>query len=221
MGGERLTPEDRERGNAIRREVYRKDAPRYDRWMGLGERVFLGAEHRGWVCSQATGATLEVAIGTGLNLPHYPPDVRLTGIDLSPEMLELARRRAAELQMTVELRLADAQDLPFPDAAFDSVVCTYGLCSVPDEVRTIAEMDRVLAPGGSLLLVDHIRSSVPPIVWLQRLLELHPKRIKGELTRRPSMGVRAAGLRILRADRSRLGMVERLMARKDPAGRSG
>ena len=133
MGGQRLSPEDRERRNARQRETYRAEAPSYDRSMGFGERWCFGSEHRGWACSQSSGATLEVAIGTGLNLPEYPVEVSLTGIDLSPEMLELARQRAADLGRSVGLGQGDAQELPFADATFDTVVCTYALCSVPDE----------------------------------------------------------------------------------------
>lgn len=214
MDPRRLSPEDRQLANEFQRHAYGAEAPAYDRSMGFAERWFFGAQHRVWACSQARGATLEVAIGTGLNLPHYPPDVALTGLDLSAEMLELASRRAADLGSSVELQVGDAQDLPFADASFDSVVCTYALCSVPDEVRAITEMDRVLRPGGLLILVDHIRSSVLPIVWLQRLLELSPKRIERELTRRPLVDVQAAGMEVVGSDRSRLGMVERLVARK-------
>lgn len=214
MSGQRLSPEDRDRGNEFQREAYGAEAPKYDRSMGLAEGWLFGSGHRGWACSQARGATLEVAIGTGLNLPHYPPDVELTAIDLSAEMLDLARQRAADLGRNVELRQGDAQELPFADASFDTAVCTYALCSIPDEVRTIAEMDRVLRPGGLLILVDHVRSSVTPVVWIQRLMELSPKRIERELTRRPMLEVRAAGLEVQRSDRSRLGMVERLVAQK-------
>ena len=219
VAGQRLSPEDRERGNARQRETYRAEAPRYDRSMGFGERWCFGSEHRGWACSQSSGATLEVAIGTGLNLPEYPAEVSLTGIDLSPDMLALARQRAVDLGRSVELRQGDAQELPFADATFDTVVCTYALCSVPDEVRTIDEMVRVLRPGGRLILVDHIRSSVPPILWIQRLIEwLSPKMVERELTRRPLPQVLAAGMELVRSDRSRLGMVERLVARKGVSG---
>jgi ubiquinone/menaquinone biosynthesis C-methylase UbiE len=213
MGGGRLTTEERERVNALQRETYRREAGRYDRSMAVGERFLFGTGHRTWVCARARGRTLEVAIGTGLNLALYPPDVQLTGLDLSPEMLDRARRRADDLGRAVDLREGDAQELPFPDASFDTVVCTYALCSVPDEVRTISEMERVLRPGGVLALVDHIRSSVPPILWIQRLLELGPRRIERELTRRPLLDVRAAGFEVVTSERFRLGMVERLVAR--------
>ena len=190
-------------------------APKYDDQMDFFERRVLGTEHRGWACSQAIGDTLEVAIGTGLNLPYYPQDVRLTGLDLSPEMLALAADSASNVDRRIELREGDAQELPFADACFDTIVCTYALCNVPDEVRVISEMRRVLKPGGHLILVDHVRSTVRPIFWLQRLYEFIPSRTKGEhMTRRPALHVMAAGFDIQARDRMRAGVVERLVAVK-------
>jgi hypothetical protein len=78
------TPEERARAIQVKRRLYAKEAPKYDREADFVERWVFGTEHRGWACSKATGDTLEVAIGTGLNLPHYPLDVSLTGVDLSP-----------------------------------------------------------------------------------------------------------------------------------------
>ena len=178
-----------------------------------GERWLLGTDHRPWACSRTTGRTLEVAIGTGLNLPHYPPGVRVTGIDLTPEMLAVARRRSADLGRSVDLTEGDAQALPFTDSTFDTVICTYAMCSVPDERATVLEMKRVLKPGGRLILLDHIRSSVAPLYWVQRLMEL-PSRNRDELTRRPREHVEAAGFTIEESDRLRAGVVERLVARK-------
>ena len=190
-------------------------APKYDDQMDFFERKVLGTEHRGWACSQAIGDTLEVAIGTGLNLPYYPQDVRLTGLDLSPEMLTLAAGSAAKIGRRLDLQEGDAQDLQFADACFDTVVCTYALCNVPDEVRVISEMRRVLKPGGHLILVDHVRSTVTPIFWLQRLYEFIPARTKGEhMTRRPALHVMAAGFEIQVRARMRAGVVERLVAVK-------
>jgi ubiquinone/menaquinone biosynthesis C-methylase UbiE len=210
-----LSPAERAEANQLRLRAYAKDASRFDKQMGFCERRVFGTEHRAWTCSQATGDTLEVAIGTGLNLPHYPADVRLTGLDLSPEMLELARSRAAELGRLVELKEGDAQDLPFPDSSFDTVVCTYSLCSVPDERRAVSEMKRVLKPAGRLILLDHIRSSVKPIFWFQRLVEAVTSRTEGEyMTRRPLIQVEAAGFEIQDRERMRAGVVERLIAVK-------
>ena len=209
-----LSPEERARGNEHQRRQYAKEAARYDRSSDLFERWLFGAGHRGWACSRATGRTLELAIGTGLNLPEYPDDAAVTGIDLTPEMLEQARRRAADLGRRVELCEGDAQALPFPDGAFDTVLATYAMCSVPDLPLTIAEAGRVLRSGGRLILVDHVRSSVTPLFWLQRLMELAPSRTQDELTRRPIDQVRAAGFKIERSDRLRAGVVERLVARR-------
>lgn len=215
-----LSPTERTRANQVRRRKYAREAPKYDKEMDLFERWFYGSEHRGWACAQAVGDTLEVAIGTGLNLPHYPADVCLTGLDLTPEMVALARSRARRIGRAIALREGDAQDLPFEDASFDTVVCTYGLCSVPDDARVISEMNRVLKPGGRLILVDHIRSSFPPIFWCQWLYELIWSRATGGyVTRRPASLVMAAGFRMQARDRLRAGIIERIVAVKP--GRQG
>ncbi|MEU0684431.1 class I SAM-dependent methyltransferase [Streptomyces albogriseolus] len=205
------------RSNERLRRYWDKHARSYDRQMRFFDRT-LFAESRTWVCSQADGDVLEVAVGTGLNLPLYPPGVRLTGIEWSPKMLAIARRRADELGRTADLREADAQALPFPDAAFDTVVCTLSLCAIPDDQCAIAEMSRVLKPGGRLLLLDHVPSTVFPLRAVQRLIELVTVPLGGEhLLRRPLPRVQAAGLQIEQRGRFKLGIVERLAARKPTA----
>jgi len=89
------------------------------------------------------------------------------------------------------------------------------LCSVPDDARAIAEMKRVLKPDGRLILVDHIRSNISAILWLQRAYEFIPSRTKGEfMTRRPAVHVARGGFDIVARDRLRAGIVERLVAVK-------
>jgi ubiquinone/menaquinone biosynthesis C-methylase UbiE len=208
------------RGDRLRR-YWDKQARSYDRDMRFWERILFG-DTRAWVCSQATGDVLEVAIGTGLNLCHYPKEVRLTGIDWSTEMLERAGRRATELGRIVDLREGGAQALQFPDASFDTVVCTFSLCTIPDERKAIAEMARVLRPGGRLLLADHVAAATPPAHAVQRLIELVTVPLGGEhLLRRPLNQVRGAGLQIERAERFKLGIVERVAARKLPESGEG
>jgi ubiquinone/menaquinone biosynthesis C-methylase UbiE len=110
----------------------------------------------------------------------------------------------------------DAHDLSYPDNSFDTVVCTYSLCNIPDPRRAVAEMKRVLRPRGKLILVDHVRSPVKPVFWLQKVIELFSAQLEGEhQTRRPLEYVKAEGFEIL--ERDRLGaasVVERLVARK-------
>lgn len=196
------------------RRYWDKHARSYDRQMRFFDRNLFG-ESRSWLCSQATGDVLEVAIGTGLNLPLYPPGVRLTGIEWSPQMLALARRRAEAIGRTADLSEGDAQALPFPDASFDTVVCTLALCAIPDDQRAIAEMSRVLKPGGRLLLLDHVASSARAVRAFQWLLERITVPLGGEhLLRRPLPLVQAAGLEVKQQSRFKLGIVERLAARK-------
>jgi len=195
------------------RSIWDREAPRYDRQMRVMERLLFG-DGRAWVCSQATGEVLEVAVGTGRNFAFYPDGVRLIGIDLSPAMLAIARARARRLGLDVELLEGDAQALAFPDASFDTVVCTLSLCNIPDPRQAIAEMKRVLRPGGRLLLLDHVRSSVAAVRVVQRLLEVLTTRFEDHLLRRPLVHVRAEGFRIERDERSKWGIVERVSAGK-------
>jgi ubiquinone/menaquinone biosynthesis C-methylase UbiE len=206
-----------EEPTAKARRVWDAFAPRYDRSMRFFERVQFGGG-RQWVCSRARGEVLEVAVGTGLNLPFYPPDVRLTGVDLSPAMLGVARTRAADLGREVDLREGDAQALPLPDASFDSVVCTLSLCAIPNPRVAIGEMWRVLRPAGRLLLLDHVGSNWWPVWAGQRLVEVFTARSAGEYqTRRQLPLVRAAGFIVEETRRLKAGTVERVAAMKPAA----
>ena len=100
---------------------------------------------------------LEVGVGTGKNLIYYPPDVDVTAIDFSPQMLSHAKKSAANLDITVELKLMDVQNLDFPDNSFDTVFGTFVFCSVPDPQMGLRELRRVCIPDGRLLLLEHIR----------------------------------------------------------------
>lgn len=210
-------PADRRAGaedTARVRAVYQRQAPYYDRIIAVADRLFFSGG-RAWVCRQARGRVLEVAIGTGRNLPHYPADVELIGIDLSPAMLARARERAERLGREVRLQEGDAQRLPFPDATFDTVVATLTLCSIPDDVTAVAEMARVLRTGGRLVLLDHVASPAPVIRAVQRVLDpLFVRLAADHLLRRPEVAVRAAGLSIDELHRSKRGIVTRLVAAK-------
>lgn len=195
--------------------IYEKDAPKYDRSMRFYERFLLG-DARQWACVRAQGDVLELAIGTGLNLPLYGAEVRLTGIELSPAMLLLAKQRAAELDREIDLRLGDAEALDeFGDGSFDTVICTYALCTIPDDRKAVSEAHRVLRPGGKLVLAEHVRSPMRAIRAGQRLLEPLMIRFEADhLLREPLEHVRAAGFVVDELVRTRLGIVECLAAHK-------
>jgi len=196
------------------RRIQDKEAPRYDRQISFFERILFGGG-REWVCSQAEGDVLELAAGTLRNLPHYPDGVSITAVELSPEMLAIGRQRAEELERDADLRVGDVQALDFDDQSFDTVVCTLGLCTIPDPRKAVAEAHRVLRPGGKLLLLEHVRSPALPVRTIERLLDPLAVRFAADhLTREPLEHLEAEGFEVQRLERSKWGIVERVAARK-------
>jgi ubiquinone/menaquinone biosynthesis C-methylase UbiE len=208
-----VTTANHDRTERVRRH-YDRSAESYDPLIAWAEGVFFGGG-REWVCSRARGETLEIAIGTGRNFPFYSKEISLIGVELSPRMLAIARRRARELGIEADLRPGDAQNLPFPDASFDTVVATLALCTIPDYRRAVTEAARVLRPGGFLLLLEHVRSPLLPVQLLQ--YALNPLSVllgHDHLLREPLRHVEDAGLVVERLERSKWGVVERLAAYK-------
>jgi ubiquinone/menaquinone biosynthesis C-methylase UbiE len=196
------------------RRLWDRYAPRYDRQIARSERLLFPGG-RAWACSQASGRVLEIAVGTGLNLPWYPKGITLTGIDLSPAMLAIARDRAKELGLDADLLEGNAEALPFPGAGFDTVVCTVSLCNIPGDRAAIAEMYRVLRTGGRLVLLDHVASDRRWVLAMERLLEPLTLRLNGDyLTRHPLPLVEAAGFTVEHSERRKAGIIERLTAVK-------
>lgn len=199
------------------RALWQRAAPTYDASIARLDGRFMAAS-RAWACERAAGAVLEVAIGTGLSLPHYPPDARVTGLDPSTAMLTEAERRASTEGMEVTLIVGEGDRLPFPAASFDAVVCAFALCGVPDVPRALDEMYRVVRPGGALLLVDHVGSGNPVIRAGQHLLDLVTVPTQGEhWTRRPLRTVRARGWDVVESGRLHHGIIERVHVRRPPA----
>jgi len=153
------------------------------------------------------GRVLEVGIGTGLNLPHYPAGTEVTGIDLSPKMLAIARRRAADLDLKADLREMDAEALDFPDQSFDSVVYSLCLCTIPDPVRALQEGLRAARPGARMIFFEHIRSNVLPVALLQELINpLMVRLLADHWNRRTLDVVQAAGIELDIVRRAWLGI---------------
>jgi ubiquinone/menaquinone biosynthesis C-methylase UbiE len=158
-------------------------AAMYDVINGPAERAGL-RQQRHDLLAQATGATIEIGAGTGLNLPHYPAAVtRLALIEPDPHMIRRLRRRAAKVGRDAEIIDSTADQLPLADASVDTAVVTFALCSVPDEQAALGEITRVLAPGGRLLFLEHVRSADPEIAARQDkmpfpypLIGCHPNR---------------------------------------------
>lgn len=194
------------------RDRYDASASRYDNKIRLSEWLLFGGG-RQWAADNTAGRVLEVAVGTGRNLPYYPSGTSVTGIDLSASMISIARTRVTE--QAAALHIADAQHLPFRDNSFDTVVATLALCSIPDDAAATREMARVLRPDGTLVLLEHVGSPQRFVRFAQRLLEPMFLRLEGDhLLREPEKRVAQAGLRLELVQRSKLGIVLRLLARK-------
>jgi SAM-dependent methyltransferase len=174
---------------------------------------WLFGDSRAWVASKASGETLEVGIGEGLTIRHYPPDVRLTGIDPSTTMLAHASAAAAAAGRKVDLRVGDAMRLDLPDRAVDTVVFCLVLCTVPDDRQAILEAARVLRPGGRFVAVEHVRSPNRLVRLIERAWEPISIRMDGDhLLRDPADHLPAAGFAIESLERGRFGIVERVVA---------
>ena len=145
-------------------------AAAYDRMLAGAERGELGAR-RGEMVGKAAGRTLELGSGTGLNLRHYADAV--TDLILTEPFAPMAARLRAKLgehDRDAQVVETAAETLPFEDDSFDTVVATLVLCTVDDPVRAVDEVGRVLRPGGSLILLEHVRAETPGLARAQDLL---------------------------------------------------
>jgi ubiquinone/menaquinone biosynthesis C-methylase UbiE len=181
------------RATATVRDQYNRIARFYDLQEALAERQLGPWRKKLW--AYASGRILEVGVGTGRNFPYYPAGADATAIDVADQML--ARARARRLGTAVDLREGDVQALDFPDASFDTSAATFVFCSVPDPVRGLRELGRVVKPGGRILLLEHVRVDRPIIGWLMDLFNAVTVWLSGFHINRPTVeNVQRAGLEI-------------------------
>ena len=159
------------------RHAYRRWAPVYD--YTFGQVADAGRKHAVKIINQRKGRVLEVGVGTGLSLPCYGEHLTVTGIDLSPEMLEKAKDKVAKKQLgNVDgLHEMDAGALAFADESFDTVVAMYVMTVVPDPDKVMRELERVCAPGGEVILVNHFSQEEGIRGFLERKLAPFADRI--------------------------------------------
>ena len=170
----------------------------YDRVMAKTELAGLGA-HRESLLAEASGDVLEIGAGTGTNLLYYGSAVRtLTFTEPEKPMVRRLQRRILERRPDAKLLRAPAEDLPFEDDSFDTVVATLVLCTVDDQPRALRELRRVLRPGGRLLFIEHVRSDDQRLARLQdRMMPINLRLGHGCHCNRPTLeGIRHAGFEV-------------------------
>jgi ubiquinone/menaquinone biosynthesis C-methylase UbiE len=190
---------------------YQRIAAVYDRMEGMMERRMRKVRPQLWALVRGP-KVLEVGVGTGKNMPFYPPGIEITAIDLAPGMLERARRRAQALMIDVDLRLGDVQRLEFADNTFDDAVATCVFCSVPGPVLGLQEVARVVKPGGQVLLLEHVRSANPLIGLVMDILNpIVVRMIGANINRRTVENVQRSGLYLERVEDVGLGGIFKLI----------
>jgi ubiquinone/menaquinone biosynthesis C-methylase UbiE len=167
---------------------------------------------------RASEKVLEVAVGTGKNLTYYPRDCRIIAVDLSREMLSVARRRAAKLSINVSFLVADAEALPFREQSFDTIVSSLSTCTFPDPVVALREIARVCRTNGKVLLLEHGRSDRERLGrWQDRHADQFARPLGCQWNREPLKLVLEAGLKVNEAKRNFLGIVHQIEASPGPA----
>ncbi|MBO8196387.1 methyltransferase domain-containing protein [Streptomyces oryzae] len=163
------------------------------------------AEHRRRLLAGLSGEVIEAGAGNGLNFPHYPPEVqRVVAVEPEPRLRALAEQQAAGAPVPVETADGRAEQLPFPDGSFDAAVACLTLCSVADPRAAIAELHRVLRPGGQLRFFEHVQADTPAMRRVQRTLDatVWPRLMGGCHTGRDTQAaLTAAGFTLTTVDR--------------------
>ena len=194
--------------------AYDESADQYEKKIWFDQYILGVARLRKNLLSKATGRILEVACGTGQNFPLFAPNSEVTAVDLSPKMLEIARKKAIKHRLNMNLSVMDAEHLEFPDGNFDTVVSTLSTCTFPNPVKALQEMKRVCRADGLILLLEHGQSSLP---WLARYQDRHEYQHYQDhagcrWNQDPLDLLQSAGIKVLKSKRNIVGMFHSIEA---------
>jgi ubiquinone/menaquinone biosynthesis C-methylase UbiE len=194
--------------------AYDEIANQYEKKIWFDQHILGVARLRKKLLSKANGNVLEVACGTGQNLPLFAPNSKITAVDLSPKMLEVARENAIQHGLNANFAVMDAEKLEFPDGSFDTVVSTLSTCTFPNPVKALQEMKRVCRPEGLILLLEHGHSSVPWLAGFQDRNEYqHYQEHAGcRWNQDPLDLLQSAGIKVLKSKRAVFGIFHSIEA---------
>ena len=179
------------------------------------ERLFF-RRFREQALSHARGDVLEVGVGTGKNLHYYPSELQVTAVDFSSGMLERAHEQKEYLGLDrVTLMKMDVEDLKFPDASFDTVISTFVFCTVPDPLKGLTEVYRVLRPGGKAVFLEHMKSRNPLVNLFLGLMNLYSRPAIGtSMLRRTQENITTSGFNIILVNHLLLDVVRLIVTEK-------
>lgn len=163
--------------------------------------------------SHMEGRVLFLALGTGLDIPAFPPAKTITAIDISPKMLAVAQSRIEAYDGTIDARVMDVHELDFEDNRFDQVFTSCTFCSVPDPVAGLKALRRVLRPGGELFMFEHTGSHYYPLKWIMQLMSVLSEKLGPSMDRDTVANVRAAGYELVEVSNIYLDVVKTIRAR--------
>lgn len=199
--------------DALTQAKWDKVAPNFDVMASKGgERRWLPFKKS--LFSNMDGRVLFMAMGTGLDIPAFPPGQNITALDISPVMLEVAQPRIDAYEGQIDARVMDVHDMDFPDGSFDQVFTSCTFCSVPQPVQGLQQIKRVLKPGGELFMFEHTGSAYYPFKFMMDTMTVLTSRIGPDMNRPTVANVEAAGFELREVNNLFLDVVKTIRAVK-------
>lgn len=190
-----------------------KAAANFDLMAGYGPEKRWEPFKRDLFSKMGEGRILFLAIGTGLDVPFFPPQRNITGIDISDAMIEQSRKRVSKYDGEIELAQMDVHDMPYEPGTFDQVFTSCTFCSVPRPIEGLEALRRVLKPGGELHMFEHTGSRYFPFSLMMNLMTPLSRRVGPEMNRTTVENVVAAGFALENVDHVFLDVVKTISAR--------
>ena len=204
--------------DVVTKEKWDRASRNFDLMAGYGPEKRWSPYKQEFFARMGNGRILFLAVGTGLDVPFFPPGRTIVGIDISDGMLEKARPRAEAYDGTLELQQMDVHDMPFSDGEFDQVFTSCTFCSVPNPVKGLEALLRVLKPGGELHMFEHTGSRYYPFRLMMNLMTPLSRRVGPEMNRPTVENVVAAGFELDEVTHVYLDVVKTIHAHRPPQG---